>query len=106
MRSNKILSGRLCSSKWRREKQSCNSRTCPRDRTGNTSHRKLTKTLISTLKTKLDPFKNVVSLPNKTFFRFEFKLLNKDFDKDLPTLPKQYNKQTLDKDIVRFSLFL
>lgn len=33
------------------------------------------KTLRSTLKTKLDPFKNLVNLSDKTFIRSEFKQL-------------------------------
>lgn len=33
------------------------------------------KTLRSTLKTKLDPFKNLVNLSDKTFIRPEFKQL-------------------------------
>ena len=48
------------------------------DVTGNISHRTITKMLRSTIKTKLDPFKNVVNFSNKTFFRPEFKLLNKN----------------------------
>ena len=77
---------------------SCNSRTCPPDATGKTSHRKIKETLISTLKTKLDPFKNVVNLSSKIFFRSEFKLLKKSVTfcpRLKPVSLKQYSKQTL-----------
>ena len=68
----------ICRERWRHEKPSCNSRTHPQDATVNNGHRKLKETLRSTLKTKSDQFKEVVHLSNKTFFRSESKLLNKN----------------------------
>ena len=64
--------------KWRREKLSCNSRTCPQDATVNNGYGKLKEMLRSTLKTKSDQFKDVVNFSNKTYFRSESKLLNKN----------------------------
>ena len=54
------------------------------------------ETLRSTFKIKLGPFKNLVNLSKKTIFRSEFKLVNNN------PRPKQYNKHTLNKDLVRF----
>ena len=53
-----------------------------------------------TLKTKLDPFKNIVIFFNKTFCRCEFKLLNKNLT--FCSRLKKYNKLTLNKDLLRF----
>ena len=52
----------LYSTKWRREFRSSFSRTHSRDITGNNGHRELKKMLRSNVKTKLDPYGNVVNL--------------------------------------------
>ena len=78
------------------------SRTHPGDATGNNGHRKLKKkTLRSNTKTKLNPFGNVVNLSDKRFSKSEFCLLNKDLN--FCPRPNKYNKQTLKKDLLKFS---
>ena len=56
--------------------------------------------LRSTIKTKLDPFKNVVNLSNKRFFKPDFKLFSKNLT--FYPCPKQYNKHTLNKYLICF----
>ena len=56
------------------------------------------KTLRSNVKTKLDPFGNVVNLFDNLFSKSEFSLLNKNF---CPR-PNKYNKQNLNKDLLKF----
>ena len=55
----------------------CFCRTHPRDATSNNGHRKLRKTFRSNVKTKLDPFGNVVNLSDNLFPKSKFSLLNK-----------------------------
>ena len=76
------------------------SRTHPRDATGNNGHRKLKKTLRSNVKTKLDPFGNVVNLSDTIFSKSEFSLLNKNLN--FCPRPNKYNKQNLNKDLLKF----
>ena len=61
----------------------------------------LKKTLRSNTKTKLNPFGNVVNLSDKRFSKSEFCLLNKDLN--FCPRPNKYNKQTLKKDLLKFS---
>ena len=50
----------------------------------------LKKTLRSNVKTKLDPFGNVVNLSDKLFSKSEFCLINKNLN--FCSRPKKYNK--------------
>ena len=78
----------------------CFCRTHPRDATSNNGHRKLRKTFRSNVKTKLDPFGNVVNLSDNLFPKSKFSLLNK-FLKFYPR-PNKHNKQDLNKDPLKF----
>ena len=72
-------------------------RTHPRDATGNNGHRKLKNTLRSNVKTKLDPFGNVVNLSDKLFSKSEFSLLTKNLN--FCPRSNKYKKQNLNKDL-------
>ena len=76
------------------------SRTHPRDATGNNGHRKPKKTLRSNVKTKLDPFRNVVNLSDKLFLKSATCLLNNNIN--FCPRPNKYNKQNLNKDLLTF----
>ena len=76
------------------------NRTHPRDATGNNGHRKLTKTLRSNVKTKLDTFGNVVNLFDILFSKSEFCLLNENLN--FCPRPNKDNKQNLNKGLLKF----
>ena len=80
-----------------REFRSHFSRTHPQDATGNNGHKKLKKALRSKVKTKLDPFGNIVNLSDNLFSESEFSLLNKNLN--FCPRPNKYNKQNLNKDL-------
>ena len=56
--------------------------------------------LRSNVKTKLDPFGNVVNLSDNLFPKSEFSLLNTNLN--FCPRPNQYNKQNLNKDLLKF----
>ena len=96
----KELKTHLYSTRLEREFRSNFSRTCLWDATGNGGDRKLEKTLRSNVKTKLDPFGNVVNLSGNPFSKSEFSLLNKNLD--FCPQPNKYNKRNLNKDLLKF----
>ena len=79
------------------------SRTHPQDAKSNNGHRKLKKTLRSNVKTKLDPFGNVVNLSDNLFSKSEFSLLNKNLN--FCPRPNKYNK-TSTKIFLNFTVIL
>ena len=58
------------------------------------------KMLQSNVKTRLDPFGNVVNLADNLFSKSEFSLLNKNLN--FCPQPNKYNKQNLNKDFLKF----
>ena len=60
---------------------------------------KLKKTLRLNVKTKLDPFGNVVNLSDNLFSKSELSLLNKNLN--FCPRPNKYNKQNLNKDLLK-----
>ena len=95
-----MVKTRLHSTKWGREFISNFSKTHPQAATGNIGHRKLKNTPRSNVKTKLDPFGNVVNLTDNLLSKSEFSLLDKNLN--FYPRPNKYNKQNLNKDLLKF----
>ena len=96
----KKIKTRLYSTKWGWEIRSNFSRTHPQDTTGINGHRKFTKKVRSSVKTKLDPFGKVINLSDNPFSKCEFYLLKKNLN--FCPHPDEYCKQNVNKDLLKF----
>ena len=96
----KKIKTRLYSTKWGWEIRSNFSRTHPQDTTGINGHRKFTKKVQSSVKTKLDPFGKVINLSDNPFSKCEFYLLKKNLN--FCPHPDEYCKQNVNKDLLKF----